>query len=372
MSLESWLALSLADGIGLVTAKRLLEKLGSAEAVATAGRSELLGLGLAANSITALQQPDADRLRGAMEWLDYDNHHLLHCLDERYPALLKASGEGPLILFVAGDPELLAMPQIAIVGSRHATPGGLETSRNFAAHFAAAGLVITSGMAAGIDTAAHEGALDNNYPTVAVLGTGPDIVYPRRNTGLAKRIARQGALVSEFLPGTPASKDHFPRRNRIISGLSLGTLVVEAGMRSGSLITARKSAEYGREVFAVPGSIHSPVSKGCHRLIKQGAKLVENSGDIIEELAAITAAIDTASIDDPTAPETNQHNDSDYANLLRSMGLEPVDIQTLVGRCGLTAGELSSMLLILELEGRVKTLPGGRFQQLTGWNTQNE
>ena len=372
MSYEPWLSLCLATDIGPATAKRLLEHFGSAEELASARRRDLIGCGLTEKSAHELDSPDPARLDRALNWLLADNHHLITWDDARYPILLKETGQEPIALFVAGDPDLLALPQLAIVGSRNATPGGKEIAGDFAAHLSRAGLVVTSGLATGIDAAAHRGALDNAGKTIAVLGTGPDIVYPEANRDLAVKIAAGGGLVSEFPPGMPASKDHFPRRNRIISGLSLGVLVVEAGVRSGSLITARIASEFGREVFAVPGSIHSPVSKGCHRLIKQGAKLVENSADIVTELAALTGAIETVETVVRTTPEANEHKDSDYGKLLRSMGYEPVDIQTLVNRCGLTAGELSSMLLILELEGRIESLSGGRFQQLTGWTKRNE
>ena len=372
MSGEPWLALCLATDVGPAAVTRLLERFGDPAAIGRAGRGELIACGLTERGATEVLNPDPDRLANAVDWLRPDTHHLITLNDERYPALLKETGAAPPVLFVAGNAELLGLPQIAIVGSRNATPGGKETARDFARHLAGAGLTVTSGLATGIDAAAHAGALDAQGRTIAVLGTGPDIFYPPENRKLTELIAANGALVSEFPPGMHARRDQFPRRNRIIAGLSLGVLVVEAGMRSGSLITARNATEFGREVFAVPGSIHSAVSKGCHRLIKQGAKLVENSADIVAELTVLTGAISDATAVQSNAPEATAHKDSDYAKLLRSMGPEPVDIQTLVNRCGLTAAELSSMLLILELEGRVESMPGGQFQQLTGWNTRNE
>ena len=369
---ESWLALSLAPDIGPAAIQQLLHCFGNAEKIISASRAELLETGLLPKSVAALKSPDDSQLRAASDWLQSSSHHLIHWLDEHYPPLLKATGQSPPVLFVDGNPELLCMPQIAIVGSRNATAGGREIALEFAAHLAKAGLTITSGLAAGIDAAAHEGALHGGGNTLAVLGTGPDIIYPRQNCTLADQIRNHGALVSEFPPGMPARRDHFPRRNRIISGLSLGTLVVEAGVNSGSLITARLSGDYGREVFAIPGSIHSPLSKGCHRLIKQGAKLIENSTDIIEELKSLLSAIEPLPVATPTTPETKPAVDPDYVKLLSSMGFEPVNIQALAGRSGLTTAELSSMLLILELEGRVESLPGGHFQQLTGWKKQHE
>lgn len=372
-SQESWLTLMLAPELGPAASRALLDRFGSVDSILGASGSALTSTGLSAATINALQSPNRGRLSAAQRWLEEDNHYLLHWQDPRYPPLLMEIDDSPAVLFVAGDPDILGLPQLAIVGSRHATQAGSANAREFAAHLAGAGLVITSGLAAGIDSAAHMGALDAAGRTIAVLGTGPDIAYPAANRALAERISSTGgALVSEFPPGVPVRRDHFPRRNRIISGLSLGVLVVEAGMRSGSLITARLSGNYGREVFAVPGSIHSPLSKGCHRLIKQGAKLVENSADIIEELASLAGVAADASAAAVTPPDSPAHNDPAYAELLRSMAFEPADLQTLVDRSGLTAGELSSMLLILELEGMVETLPGGRFQQLTGWNKSHE
>jgi len=372
MSNESWLALTLATGIGPTAVQQLLDLFGNAENVVAAQRSELMRAGLTADAVAALKSPEDSRLGPAQDWLALESHHLLHWLDERYPPLLKETGQSPPVLFVDGNPELLGMPQIAIVGSRTATAGGRETAQEFAAHLGKAGLIITSGLAAGIDAAAHEGAIRGGGQTIAVLGTGPDIIYPRQNQRLADQIRHNGALVSEFLPGMPARRDHFPRRNRIISGLSLGTLVVEAGVHSGSLITARFSGDYGREVFAIPGSIHSPLAKGCHRLIKQGAKLIENSADIIDELTSLTGTLEPPLVGTATTQEPKAHSDPDYVRLLSSIGFEPVSIETLAKRSGLTTAELSSMLLILELEGRVESLPGGRFQQLTGWNKADE
>jgi len=372
MSNESWLALTLASEISPTAIQQLLGLFGNAENIVAASRSELMQAGLTADAVATLRSPDDSRLAPAQDWLALDSHHLVHWLDERYPPLLRETGQSPPVLFVDGNPELLGMPQLAIVGSRNATAGGRETAQEFAAHLGKAGLIITSGLAAGIDAAAHEGAIRGGGQTIAVLGTGPDIVYPRQNQRLADQIRHNGALVSEFPPGMPARRDHFPRRNRIISGLSLGTLVVEAGVHSGSLITARLSGDYGREVFAIPGSIHSPLAKGCHRLIKQGAKLIENSADIVDELTSLISTLNTPSGTVTTPPEPKPHSDPDYVRLLSSIGFEPVSIETLTERSGLTTGELSSMLLILELEGRVESLPGGRFQQLTGWNKTHE
>jgi DNA processing protein len=363
MSVEAWLRLSITPGLGTAGIQRLLATFSSADAIVGASTQQLTGAGLAPAVIAALADPDKDTLRTTTDWLSEEHHHLVHCADEAYPQLLLETGQAPACLFVAGDPAILGQPQLAIVGSRNATPGGLETARDFAALLAHNGLTITSGLAAGIDTAAHRGALNSDGLTIAVLGTGPDIVYPPQNRQLAEAVCCNGALVSEFPPGTTARRDHFPRRNRLMSGLSLGTLVVEAGIRSGALITARHSGDYGREVFAVPGSIHSPLSKGCHRLIRQGAKLVETGNDIIEELGPLAGSLERMQPPPPAVQKTGASIDPAYEKLLRSMGYDPVSIEQLTRRSGLTTEELSSMLLILELEGRVDLLAGGRFQQ---------
>jgi DNA processing protein len=365
--IDDWLIIGLCTSLTTEQLAALLEVFGSAHHIVRASGKELRGVGLADKAVRMLREPDESRLMCAKDWLAADpaNHHLLNITDPRYPHLLIESGEAPTCLFVDGDPDCLSLPQLAIVGSRHATPGGSESARDFAAHLAAAGLTITSGLAKGIDSAAHGGALTGGGKTIAVLATGPDIIYPATNLQLAESIRGQGALISEFAPGTPVRRDHFPRRNRIISGLSLGTFVVEAGLRSGSLITARFAGNYGREIFALPGSIHSPLSKGCHRLIKQGAKLIESAADIIEELGSLTGALNVAQeyvALQTTGPQQAGHKDPDYAKLLESLGHDPVSIDRLANRSGLTAEQLSSMLLILELEERVNSLPNGCFQ----------
>jgi DNA processing protein len=277
------------------------------------------------------------------------------------------------VLFVTGDPEVLARPQLAIVGSRNPTSGGQRSAQEFARYLASSGLTITSGLAIGIDTAAHQGALQQGL-SIAVCGTGPDRIYPAGNRELAHQIAAQGALVTEFPPGAGARREHFPRRNRIISGLSLGTLVVEAAARSGSLITARMATEQGREVFAIPGSIHNPLSRGCHALIRQGAKLVETASDVIEELAPLLGRLGEAlSPGNATLGKTSgseqQDNDApaaldaDYLNLLRCLGHDPMAPDSLMQCSGFSADVVSSMLLMLELEGYVSCVPGGRYSR---------
>ena len=372
--IDPWLPLVLAPGINASRLEALFSVFSGPAAVLGAGEQALIEAGLPPSAIAALRTPNANQIARATEWLAGEQHALVHWLDPRYPELLRSSPHSPAGLFVAGDASLLRLPQLAMVGSRNATAGGLQTAHDFAAHITRSGLVITSGMALGVDAAAHAGALDAGGATIAVLGTGIDTIYPAANAQLAERIRANGALVSEFAPGTPPRRAQFPQRNRIIAALSLGTLVVEAGVNSGSLITAGYAGECGREVFAIPGSIHNPMSKGCHRLIKQGAKLVESAADIMIEIGAqaelqfaapAPAARQSANDDEHSSAATKAINDgnADYVTLLTHMGFDPVSIDVLATRSGLTAEELSSMLLILELQGRVFTLPGGRFQQ---------
>ena len=299
------------------------------------------------------------------DWLERPDAHLLMPADAGYPALLREIASPPPQLFVRGNVDVLSLPQLAIVGSRNATPTGAETAHSFASHLAARGFCITSGLAEGIDAAAHRGALAARGRTLAVCGTGPDIVYPRQHESLADQIvAAGGAIVSEFAPGTPVFRANFPRRNRLISGLSVGTLVVEASVRSGALITARHAMEQGREVFAIPGSIHNPVARGCHQLIRNGAKLVETATDIVDELGGLLAGLQL-----PDTPEREglaleaPDSAAEFAQLLAAMGWDPVDADSLVARAGLTIGEVSSMLLMLELQGSVRALSGGRYQR---------
>ncbi|WP_043795270.1 DNA-processing protein DprA [Rhodanobacter sp. OR87] len=332
-----------------------------------------------------LARPDEVQLAADLAWLAEPGHRLLRCTEVDFPPQLEHIPQPPAVLFVVGDAGLLLYPQVAIVGARGASAVGLAHARAFALALTEAGFAITSGMADGIDGAAHAAALDAGAKTLAVVGTGPDRVYPRRHHALARRLAAQGALVSEFPPGTPARPDHFPRRNRIIAGLALGTLVVEAGLRSGSLITARLAAEQGREVFALPGSIHHPLARGCHRLIRDGARLVESATEIVEtltpaarmlggELAARLGATGGAvagpprvASDDGVAPgPAEADGDTGYRRLLTELGHEPATLDELVRRTGRSAAALSSMLMILELEARVASLPGNRYQRLPG------
>lgn len=357
---HDWLLLLHAPGIGSRTYTRLLSALGSPAAVLATPRRQLEALGLKTPTLDHLKRRDRDCARADLEWLEQPNNHLLTLDHPDYPPLLKETADPPPVLFVHGNPALLSAPQLAIVGTRNPTGPGRETAREFARYLAAAGLTVTSGLALGIDAAAHEGALAAGS-SIAVTGTGLDRVYPARHRDLAHRIAADGALVSEFPIGTPPAAQNFPRRNRIISGLSLGTLVVEAALRSGSLITARSAAEQGREVFAIPGSIHNPLARGCHALIRQGAKLVETASDIVDELGALLGGLADAAQAAPAAPTAPPALDPEYRQLLDQMGYDPVPVDLLVQRTGLTAEAVSSMLLILELEGQVASLAGGRY-----------
>jgi DNA processing protein len=326
-------------------------------------RATLAALGLGAAAIEALRNPAADGIAADERWLAGSGRQLVTWGSPSYPVLLASISDAPLVLFVEGDASALTLPQLAVVGSRNPTHIGRDTAVQFAQHLAAAGLAITSGLALGIDAAAHRGALAAGGRTIAVLGCGLDRIYPRENAALAQEIAARGALVSDLPTGMPPLKQHFPRRNRLISGLSVGTLVVEAAMQSGSLITARLAAEQGREVFAIPGSIHSTLSRGCHRLIRQGAKLVETADDIFTELGALLASLGPASrAEAPDPQEYSGHAlDKDYEILLDALGFESGAIDTLVARTGFEAGAVASMLLILELEGRIAQQPGGLF-----------
>jgi len=354
------LILSLAPGVGPVGVRRLRERFGGPQAVIGADRQALREAGLDDATVDFLRRPEPEPIEAALEWQSRDGNHLL-CLDDpAYPALLRDIPDPPPLLYVIGEPEVLKRKQLALVGSRNPTPAGRETAREFARHLAANGLVVTSGLALGVDGAAHEGALAADGLTVAVAGTGVDRVYPARHRELAHKIAENGAIVSEFPLGTAPGPGNFPRRNRIISGLSLGVLVIEAALRSGSLITARLAAEQGREVFAVPGSIHNPQARGCNALIRQGAKLVETAGDIFEELGGFAGPLPAS---EPSEPEavSDWKPDSDYERVLASIGDEPTAVDTVVERSGLTTDVVCSMLLVLELQGLIAATSSGHY-----------
>lgn len=368
--LEAWLTLLRAPGLGPATLRELLAAHGGIRAALAAARRGAHPRACETACRDWLRAPDARRIADDLAWLAEADHTLLTCDGAEFPSLLDEAPGAPAALFVVGDAAALWQPQVAIVGSRNATPGGSANARAFAQALGAAGFAITSGLADGIDTAAHRGALDAGVATIAVLGTGPDRVYPARQAGLAREIAAQGALVSQFPPGTPAHETHFPRRNRVIAGLALGTLVVEAGTRSGALITARNATEAGREVFAIPGSIHNPLARGCHQLIRQGAKLVETTAEIVDELAPLAYRLGASLRErlDAPAAETDggttvlpaaRAADPDYARLFAALETDPLDLDTLAARSGLPVPALASMLLMLELEGEVIATGGG-------------
>jgi len=361
--LGAWIRLLETAGAGRESARKLLAAFGSPQAVfdaSTAQRTRVVGATAAQALATAPPAVDA-LVAQTVEWLDADTaqRDVVTLGDERYPGLLLETADPPLVLYTQGRAELLAAASIAVVGSRNPTAQGRENARAFATHLGHAGWTVVSGLALGVDGEAHEGALETAASTVAVVATGLDRVYPKRHRDLAHRIAAHGLIVSEFAIGTPPLGENFPIRNRIIAGLARGTLVVEAALQSGSLITARLALEAGRDVFAIPGSIHSPQSRGVHALIKQGAKLVDRAEDILEELRSpgrvAVSPQTTTSPDGLVVPEDP---------LLEAIGYEPVSLDALVGRTGWPAAELNSRLLDLELEGRVARLPGQRFQRL--------
>lgn len=368
-ALEAWLRLVHAPGVGPVRTRALLAGYGDATAAVRAPPQRLRAAGLGDDAIRALRaaEPPAGVV-GDREWAEAGtDRHLLALDDPRYPRALAGLADAPPVLYVQGDPDALATPALAVVGSRHPTPSGRETAYALARHLAARGLTIVSGLALGIDAAAHEGALAGGGPTVGVAGTGLDRVYPARHAALAHRVAAEGALVSELPIGTRPSREGFPRRNRLLAALAAGTLVVEAAVHSGSLITARLALEQGREVFAVPGSIHNPVARGCHRLIRAGAKLVETGDDVLEELAPQLgdwlrpAGTEAGADAEPAAAAAGR--DPEYARLLACVDWRPRGVDELASASGLEAAAVASMLLQLELEGAVRAIPGGLYQR---------
>ena len=378
--IADWLRLAGVPGLGPQRQRDLLAAFGLPVHIFAASRNALAAVvgGEAASAVLATP-PDA-AIERTLAWAAEPDSHILTLGDPAYPHSLFDIADPPVLLYVKGDPALLSRPGIALVGARSSTAGGEANAEAFARALAGHGLVVVSGLALGIDAAAHRGALaagSAGAGTVAVIGTGIDRIYPARNATLAREIAASGAIVSEFALGTPPLPHNFPRRNRLIAGLAEGVLVVEAALGSGSLITARLAAEHGREVYAIPGSIHSPLSRGCHRLIRDGAKLVETAEDVIEELrgrlgwpapAAARPSGRRRQRGEPAAvpPPAGQSAlalDDDAARVLEAIGHDPVDIDTLAPRCGLTVDALYAILLPLELEGRLARLPGGRFQR---------
>lgn len=350
-----WLTLTWAPGCNWRRLQSVLAEKLTIEALFHCDKTELLKLGFKPQTIPALKNPNQKLIEQHLQWAHTEGNHLISIEDRRYPPLLQETYDPPLVLFVKGNPELLTQPQIAMVGSRKPTPAGVETAKDFAYALSQAGAVITSGLAHGIDRASHEGALRHNGKTIAVMGTGVDVIYPTRNSALATKIMETGALVSELPLGTAPQKHHFPKRNRIIAAMSLGTVVVEAMTKSGSLISARLAMENGREVFAVPGSIYNPQAHGCHELIKSGAKLTENVEDIGEELPQF--------IKTPHATKSENNFqlglDATDMNLLECIGHEISSLDSLSSRSQLSFSALTTHLLNLELKGLISSVPGG-------------
>lgn len=349
---EGWIALGSIPGLGNQSFRKLLSAFGDPEAVLGAGKGRLCVVVDQALAGRIAKGPDRQVVESALKWLETPGNDIVTLADSDYPRPLLNIPDPSPFFYLRGNRPLLVKKAFAIVGSRNATPQGIENARSFARSLSDVGLCIVSGLALGIDAAAHEGGLMGASGSIAVVGTGLDIVYPARNRDLAGELEKKGLVLSEFPLGTPPIGANFPRRNRIISGLSVGCLVVEAGIRSGSLITARYALEQGREVFAIPGSIHSPLSKGPHRLIKEGAKLVESAQDILGELGLASGW---------AAPQQERHESDDF---IEKMGFDPVDQDTLCARTGLSPQDVSSHLLELEISGFVCSLPGGMYQRV--------
>ena len=370
--LESWIRLWRVSGVGSKTFQKLLEHFESPAAIFNSSTSSLKQAGISQNLADAILDAKSNESPAPdQEWLNSsDNHHLITINCPEYPRLLKQTDNPPPLLYVHGNLTIINDPQISIVGSRNPTQSGLSSAYDFAKYLGQTGLCVTSGLALGIDGSAHQGALDANSPTIAIIATGIDRVYPAKHRNLAHQIVENGAIISEFPIGTQPRSGNFPRRNRIISGLAHGTLVVEAALKSGSLITARLASEQGREVFAIPGSIHNPLSKGCQQLIRQGAKLVETAQDILEEMSAV---IDLSQIDiatskiaegKPKITDTLEAEDTEHQILLEQMGYDPISIDQLVTRTEFKPESIAAMLLILELQSQVSSNGGGTYTRI--------
>src|SRR5579863_4830661 len=363
---SAWATLTRAPGLDIPAVSKALEIFGSAQGITGASDAARERAGLPAAAREFLSSAAAASDSAVRAWLEKPSHHVVPFTDPRYPALLRATDRCPMALYVIGNVHALNEPQLAIVGSRNPTPQGRDTAHELSEYLAERGLAITSGLASGIDSAAHRGALAAQGITLAVLGSGIDVVYPRSNRSLSLEIQREGALISGFPLGTPPRRENFPQRNATIAGLSLGTLVVEAARRSGSLITARQAVSHGREVFAIPGSIHSPLSRGCHELIRQGAKLTETAHDILSELnfSAFFEVQPHAAAGRQMAVPRELGMDKDHKILIDALGFDPADLDVLIVRTGFKPEAVSSMMLILELEGHVQAAPGGRYSRV--------
>ncbi|HSH73729.1 MAG TPA: DNA-processing protein DprA [Methylophilaceae bacterium] len=358
--LALWICLNQIHGLGAQSFCKLLQAFDSPEQIFATSYNQLITVVAEPIAKQISAGPDFDSTSSTLNWLENADNHLITLANKDYPRALLEISDPPPLLFAKGHLHWLNTPAISVVGSRNASHQGEKNAEDFSQALCQQGYTIVSGMALGIDGAAHRGALKANGATIAVVGTGLDIVYPARHRELAHQIVERGLIISEFGLGTPSRAQNFPRRNRIISGLGLGCLVVEANVQSGSLITAKLAAEQGREVFAIPGSIHSPMSKGCHELIKQGAKLVDNIKDILDELGSISSD----SYAESTMPTSQVANASQADPILACIGYDPISMESLVERSGLTSEHLSAMLLMLELENKVASLPGGRYQRI--------
>ena len=355
------LVISQAEGIGPATFQSLIKQFGSPKSILSADIKTLKRTGLEDKSIKSIFDPDEAKIARWLEWINLPSHHLVTILDDDYPPMLKSISSAPPVLFAIGQRQVLQHVQFSIIGSRNPTQSGRKLTEEFAGELCKAGFSICSGLALGIDYHSHVGALDANGVTIAVLGNGLSTIYPARHRKIAEQIVENGLLLSEYVPETKPAPGNFPRRNRIISGLSIGVLVVEAAQKSGSLITANYALEQNREVFAIPGSIHSPLSKGTHSLIKQGAKLTETTKDILEEIGTLVQFdLEQKNYNVPDNSEIKVL-DSDYQLLLDKIGYNPMTIDELVKSSGLTAEAVSSMLLILELKGMVESRHGGKY-----------
>lgn len=359
---QAWLTLTHVNQLGPATLDKLFQHFDSPTKILAASNGELQSIGINKSIISGLQQPNEAAIQRDLSWLQNENHHLITIHDDAYPELLKQITNPPYVLYVLGKlfpaENLLSDPQLGVVGSRNASAQGKEIAHSFAKQLANSGLVVTSGLASGVDGAAHRGALDSNIgSTIAVAACGLDRVYPAEHRQLAEQISQRGLIISEFPIGTSPTPGHFPRRNRIISGLSLGVLVVEASMKSGSLITARLANEQGREVFSIPGSIHNPLSKGCHTLIRNGAKLVETVDDILVELKhhidLDALHVRETSADNSEKSNSVGHLDPQHVKILNCMQHEPMSIDEIIEHSGLAVEVVSSILLILELDNQV-------------------
>lgn len=360
-SLTDWLILTRASLLNPRLCGHLLDRYSSPAAIISLDDYTLKQAGMTVATIEAIRHPDWKAIERDQTWLGSPGNHFVSCKDKRFPVLLNYLDDVPLGLFISGNIDVISSTQIAIVGTRKPTGGGKRIAYDFARALSAAGITITSGLATGIDTAAHKGALSLSCPTIAVLGCGADIIYPRSNRDLLAEISNNGAIVTEFPTMIPPRSLNFPRRNRIISGLSVGTLVVEAALKSGSLITARLATEQGREVFAVPGSIQNPAVLGCHTLIKQGAKLTTSIEDILEEIGPLTSVTDLSIKVNPNGTQAPERLDEKSKVLLDNIGYGPVTVDHLVEETGFMAQEISVLLLEMELKNLVDTHPGGRY-----------